>query len=113
MARKKINLRDKLRAHKFEFNLLQKIPCSEQENKEYKKLLKEGGTLPKGVYAYEYEDETSTGEFYTVYEAELTEAEIKEYLTYKQLSYIRTIKNCVLFLTVLVIIKIIVYLFLL
>ena len=51
----KINLRDELRSHKFEFDLLQKIPCTKQENKEYQKLLKDGGTLPEGVYAYVYD----------------------------------------------------------
>ena len=39
MAKEKINLRDELRAHRFEFDLLQKIPCTKQENKEYQKLL--------------------------------------------------------------------------
>jgi hypothetical protein len=109
MAREKINLRDELRAHKFEFDLLQKIPCSKQDNKEYAKLLKQGGTLPEGVYAYVYDDgEISTNEFYTIYETDLTEAEIQEYLTYKQLSLIRTIKNCVVFFTVLTIIGMVV-----
>ena len=113
MAREKLNLRDELRAHKFEFDLLQKIPCSKQENKEYAKILKEGGTLPEGVYAYVYAGgETSTDEFYTIYETDLTEAEIQEYLTYKQLTFIRTIKNCVMFFTVLTIIGISVYFFL-
>ena len=61
MTKGKINLRDELRAHKFEFDLLQKIPCTKQENKEYQKLLKDGGTLPEGVYAYVYDNgETST-----------------------------------------------------
>ena len=105
MAKETINLRDELRAHKFEFNLLQKIPCTKQDNKEYQKLLKAGGTLPKGVYAYVYDSgETSATEFYTIYETDLTESEIREYLTYKQLSLIKTIKNCVLFFTVLTII---------
>ena len=109
MAKEKINLRDELRAHKFEFNLLQRIPCSKQDNKEYAKILKEGGTLPEGVYAYVYDDgEISTNEFYTIYETDLTEAEIQEYLTYKQLSLIRTIKNCVVFFTVLTIIGMVV-----
>ena len=109
MAREKINLRDELMAHKFEFNLLQRIPCSKQDNKEYAKLLKQGRTLPEGVYAYVYDDgEISTNEFYTIYETDLTEAEIQEYLTYKQLSLIRTIKNCVVFFTVLTIIGMVV-----
>ncbi len=110
MAKGKIDLRDELRTHKFEFNLLQKVPCSKQENKEYQKLLKDGGTLPEGIYAYvDNIGETSTTEFYTIHETDLTESEIREYLTYKQLSLIRTIKNCVMFFTVLNIIGMIAY----
>ena len=110
MVKEKINLRDELRSHKFEFDLLQKIPCTKQENTEYQKLLKDGGTLPDGVYAYVYDTgETSTTEFYTIYETDLTESEIREYLTYKQLSLIKTIKNCVMFFTVLTIIGMIAY----
>lgn len=108
MAKGRINLRDELRSYKFEYDLLQKIPCSKQKNKEYQKLLKEGGTLPKGVFAYVYDGgETSTTEFYTVYETDLTESEIAEYLTYKKISLIKTIKNCILFHTTLTIIGII------
>ncbi|MBQ6839736.1 MAG: hypothetical protein IJO45_03480 [Oscillospiraceae bacterium] len=104
MAKEKINLRDELRSYKFEFDLLQQIPCTKQENKQYEKILKDGGTLPAGVHGYVYEGgEPSTTDFYTVYETDLTESEIREYLTYKQLSLIKTIKNCVLFFTVLTI----------
>ena len=114
MAKEKINLRDELRAYKFEFDLLQRIPCSKQENKEYQKNLKGGGVLPEGVFPYVYENgDTSEAEFYTVYEADLTNSEIMEYLTYKKLSYIRTIKGCVKFFTVLTIIGMVAYFFIL
>ena len=114
MAKEKRNLRDELRSYKFEFDLLQKIPCSKQENKDYQNLLKNGGVLPAGVYAYVYDDgETSTTEFYTIYETDLTESEISEYLTYKKLSLIKTIKNCIMFFTVLTIIGMIAYFFIL
>lgn len=112
------HLRDALRSYRFEFNLLQKVPCSKQEKKEYQKLLKDGGTLPEGVYAYVYSTgETSTTEFYTVYEPDLTESEKAEYLTYEKLDLletikdcIKTIKGCVVFFTTLAIIGIIAYL---
>jgi len=105
MAQERIDLRKKLQEHKFEFGLLQKIPCSKEENKSYQELLKNGGTLPEGVYAYVYDSgETSTSEFFTVYQLDLTDAQIQEYLTYKQLSMIKTIKNCVVFFTVLTVI---------
>ena len=109
MPKEKINLRDELRSYKFEFDLLQKIPCSKQENIEYQKLLKDGGVLPEGVFAYNYGNgDTSTTLFYTVYETDLTEEEITEYLTYKKLNLIRTIKNCFMFFTVLTIIAMVV-----
>lgn len=113
MANEKVNLRKVLRYHRFENDLLQKIPCTKQENKEYEQLLKEGGTLPDGVFAYVYDGITSTTDFYTVYEADLSESEIREYLTYKQLNMIKTIKNCVLFFTVLTIIGMATYFFVL
>ena len=112
MAKEKINLRNELRLYKFDFDLLQKIPCSKKDNKKYEKLLKDGGVLPEGVCAYGYETgDASTTEFYTVYEADLTEAEIVEYLTYKKLSILRTIQNCILVLTVSSIIYIVVSIF--
>lgn len=110
----KIDLRNTLRDYRFDFDLLQKIPCSKQENAEYEKILKEGGTLPEGVFAYEYDyGQTSTSEFYTIYEPDLTEHEITEYLTYIKLKFLRTIKNCVLFFTVLTVIGMIAYLLML
>ncbi len=110
-------LRNVLRTYKLRFNLLQKIPCSQQENKEYQKLLKDGGALPEGVYAYVYSTgETSTTEFYTVYESDLTESEKEEYLIYKKLylletinDCIKTIKGCVVFFTTLAIIGLAAY----
>ena len=110
MAKEKVDLRKELRSYKFEFNLLQKSPCSKQENRNYQKLLKEGKTLPKDVFSYTYQTgETSTTDFYTVYEADLSEAEIAEYLTYKKLSLLRTIKNCAVFFTILAVIGIAAY----
>ncbi len=102
---KKIDLKDAIRSYKFEFNLLQKIPCSKQENKEYQKLQKEGGVLPDGVYAYNYYGEFP--EFYTIYKQDLTESEVAEYLTFEKLKLIRTIKKCVMFFTIIAIIAII------
>ena len=111
MAKETMNVRDALREHRFEYELLQKIPCTKQENEQYQKLVEDGGVLPEGVYAFvDDSGETSKTEFYTILESDLTESEIREYLTYKQLRLIRTIKNCVMFFTVLTIIGMFVYL---
>ena len=107
MKKEILNLHEQLRNHRFDYDLLQKLPCSKKENKEYAKLLKDNGALPDGVYAYVYENgEVSNTEFYTVYETDLTETERTEYLMYKKLEYLRTMKNCAMFFTVLTIIEI-------
>ena len=110
MAKVKTDLREELKDYKFEFEIRQRIPCSKQENEEYQKTLNEGGTLPEGVYAYLLNNGERSCEFYTVYETDMDESEIKEYLSYKQLKYIKTIKNCVLLLSVLTVIFLFMYL---
>ena len=105
------NLRNKLRSHKLEYGLIRQNPCTEKENKVCQKILKSGGSLPEGIYPYVYEGgEVSETDFCTISEPDLTEAEIREYLTYKQLHMIKTIKNCVLFFTVLTVLSVIAYL---
>lgn len=113
MAKEKVDLIKELHSYKFEFDLLQRIPCSKQENEEYRKLLSVGGTLPEGVFSYVFDNGQNTGEFYTIYEPDLTEAEIAEYLTYKKLGLLKTIKNCIVFFTVLTVIGIFAGLFML
>ena len=109
MRTEKVDLRKELERHKFEFGLKQQILCSKEESKVYHNLLKNGEPLPEGVRRVVYESgELSTTEFFTVYEADLSDAEIQEYLTYKQLSMIKTIKKCAMFFTTLTIISIIV-----
>ena len=106
MAKKKIDIRQKLRSYQYEFDLLQKVPCTPEENKAYLELLKSGQPLPEGVFRYMY-DKTELDEFYTVYKPDLTADEIAEYLTYKKLHMLKTIKNCVVFFTVLTILSLV------
>ena len=109
MANDTKNLREELNSLKLEIGQLQRIPCSDEDNKVFEKILDEEKPLPDGVYQYMYDDgELSTTKFYTVEKADLTDSEIQEYLTYKQLSMVNTIKKCVLFFTVFTVISIIV-----
>lgn len=39
-GKRKMDLKEKIDSYKFELGLLQKIPCSKEENKQYKELLK-------------------------------------------------------------------------
>ena len=111
MAKEKVDLRLQLEAYKEKFDLIQKIPCTKEEDKAYSQMLKNGQPLPEGIERQEFSD--GYEEFYTVYKPDLSEKEIQEYLTYKKLSLLNTIKNCVLFFTVLTIIGLVGWLLLL
>ena len=107
MAKERKDLKKELRSYRFTFDLVQKIPCTKQENTQYAKLVKEGGTLPEGVFPYEYDSgDVSNTEFYTIYEPDLTQEEKEEYLVYKKLTYLKTIKNCMVFFVVLTVLGI-------
>ena len=99
-AKNKIDLKDELRDIYFDVNLLQKIDCSKEDNKKYIQMLKNGETLPNGVFEYKYDfDEEGSGTFYTIHKPELTPEERLEYITFKQLKMLNTIKNCVVYFT--------------
>ena len=76
-------------------------------------MKKEGVPLPDGVEEFTTEElgtnyatgDGPSGEFYHLYQANLTESELTEYLTYKKLDMLRTIKNCIVFFTVLTVIS--------
>ena len=104
MAKDRIDIKARLEEYRQSFGLRQKIFCSIKENKEYLKLVKSGGSLPDGIYRSVWESGMESDEFYMVDEPELTEAQLHEYLTYKQLDMIRTIKNCVVFFTTITVI---------
>lgn len=113
MANGKKDLRKQLREYKFQFGLMQKTPCNGLDNKTYRDMVKNGEKLPENVFPYIYDDGSeSETEFYIVYEPDLTEAEIAEYLTYKKLEMIRTIKNCAVFFTTLAVIGMVAYILL-
>ena len=100
------SLRDKLNIYKYEFGVSKKIPCSSQQNQLYAGMLRAGQALPEGVYAFRNGTTTAT-DFYTFSETDLTQEEIDEYLLYKKLTMIRTIKNCAVFISVLVFISVV------
>ena len=106
MARMKMDMRKELENMQFDIGLLQKIDCSKEDNKKYKKMLKNGESLPEGVFQYMTED---TGypldTFYTVYKPDLTDAEKQEYILHKQYLDIRTIRRCIVFFTALTVIS--------
>ena len=104
MANEKVDIAKELNRYRREYDLIQKIPYSYKENKEFQKMKNDGEPLPDGVVEYTVTGEP-IGEFYHLYQANLTEAELTEYLTYKKLKMLRTIKNCIVFFTVMTVIS--------
>jgi hypothetical protein len=96
-----LDLRRNLRNLKFDFKLLQRQDCSDEENIRYLNLLDETGKLPEGVYQQAAEKATDSREFYTIREDDLTEKEKAEYFLLLQCKYIRTIRNALIFLVIL------------
>jgi len=107
MAKQVVDLREILKQYRFEENLLQKIDCSKEENNEFKKLLKSNNDLPDGVYEHKSELNEGLGDFYRVYETDLSKDEVEELLQLKSLQHLKTIKYGIIFFVVLTVISLI------
>lgn len=95
------NLRKEIKEYQQIFELVQKKPCTEEENQVYKTILENGENLPEGVFPYVTDGVPSKDRFYTLCDCDLTEEEKAEYLQLKQLKYIKTIKNVSMFFCIL------------
>lgn len=115
MAKKITNIKEVLNDLYFDALLLQKIDCSREDNKKYKQMLKNGEALPNGVFEYKggIDETEGLGTFYTIYKPDLTQEEKLEYILFKQMSMISTIKSCVVFFTAITVISMIITFFML
>ena len=105
MKKQKKDLRAAIQTYRYEFDLLQNVACTKEENAEFEKLVKAGEELPEDVRAYKDDDGVVSDKvFYRVCTDDLSEDERNEYLTLTRLSLLKTIKNCVMFFTILTII---------
>ena len=102
-----MNLKKEFERLKYRLDILQEVNCSEDENKEYRQLLKEGKPLPDGVFRRNAWQEIDDSIFYTVQQTELSGDELAEYIQYKQLCTLITIKKCAVFFTVLTVLSIV------
>ncbi len=109
MSESKIDLKKELNYLQYELQLLQKSDCSKEENKKYKELLKQGQDLPEGIYRYKAESGEYLDQFYTIHKpTELSSDERMEYILLKQFQQVKTIKNCVLFFTILTVVSLVI-----
>ena len=86
----------------------ERVNCTAEENAAYAVQLKLTGSLPAGVYQYRdaYSNEP-VGQFYTVRQSSLTDAEKQAYIACCNFKNVYTIKKCVVFFTVLTVIQLI------
>jgi len=102
-----MRLSTELEQLKYELGILQEIDCSYEENEKYRKLLKENAPLPNGILRRNSDGSVKYASFYKVERTALSKDELSEYLQYKQLKSIITIKKCVVFFTVLAVISLV------
>ena len=111
MPKNLIDVRKEIRQAKVDIGLLQEIPCTKEDNKKYRDMVKRGEPLPQGIFQYEASDGFELNEFCSVYDPQLTEKEQQEYIALMQYKEIKTIRNCVVFFTVLTVISLILLFF--
>ena len=102
-----MNLKKELVQFRYEFGVHEQIDCTEEQNAQYRQLAKENKPLPARVYCRNSDPTAEYATFYSVSEMELTPEQLNEYLQYKQLKTLTSIKKCMVFFTVLTVISII------
>ena len=86
MARR-FTLRTKLEKLQKEVNMVCNVPCASEDNKKYMETLKNGESLPAGVYRYYDDDGEESDRFYEIYRAEdLSSEERLEYILLQGMS---------------------------
>lgn len=86
-----------------------KVFCDENETKQFNDFIKNNMQLPTGVYVAEALNGTRC--FYRIERSGLSEEEQKQYLFLKLMSDVQSMKNCMIFFTVITIISLIATLF--
>ncbi len=103
-----MELANELLELKYKLGILQRTDCTWEEDDKYRSLLRENKPLPDGIlYDAPSDGSLELPHFYKVQKANLSKEELAEYVQYKQLKSIVTIKNCLVFFTVLTILSLV------
>ena len=106
-----MRLRNELEKLKKSLGIVEEVLLSEEENKECRKILKENGTLPEGVFWLNKDAYPDCLVFYQIRKTDLTKEELAEYLEYEKLKTLLSIKKGVWYIVWLIISPIILYVF--
>ncbi|MBQ4140495.1 MAG: hypothetical protein IJD70_04065 [Clostridia bacterium] len=106
-------IKRELEMYRLKYDLYEKVLCTPKENEKYKDLLKQGKKLPEDIYRA-YSDwrnvnDDGDSEFFRLVCPDITQDDIMEYLMYKKLDLLKTIRNCVVFFTILMIIGLVLF----
>ena len=93
------------------FKTEEKTQCTPEEFHMYRRLQEKGQPLPEGIIEAPIGQNPEYTTFYKVKKATLTLEERNELLTLKKLKFLKTIRNCVVFFTVLAILDLIIGIF--
>ena len=98
---------EKLLQLKRDNGLCFEVACSEEENQEYMELIKQKKLLPKEIIRKELSNGNAPDRYYKEIPIDISQEELQEYCMLKQTKNINTIKNCVVFFTVLTVISLV------
>jgi len=93
------DLKKELFRLKVEFDIIQQCYCSIEEEKDLNLLTKNKQPLPDDMKT------DDVGNHYRFINANLSKDELDEFLLLRQIKYLRTIKNCMIFFVLLVILS--------
>lgn len=93
------DLREELNELIVETGIIQRVYCSKEETKQFKKLQKDKQPLPEGVIFTDIPDV-----FFRYEHTDLSDKELSDLFLYRQTKYLYSIRNMMIFLVVLVII---------
>jgi len=106
MPRQIVNLIIELEQLKNDIGFIQKIDCTEKENKQFEQMIKHNQPLPNEIFQHKSFSGENINSFYRIYETDLSEEEKEEYIKLCKLKYLKTIKNGVVFFLIIAIVSI-------
>lgn len=108
---------DSIKSKKFKYKaklgLANAVMCTKAQNDELNETVKRGEKLPNNIFAYDFIEDINYYKFVIYNEDSSSIDQIDDYLKYKKLCDLQTIKKCMVYFTTLSVICLVGFLFLL
>ena len=91
---------------KYDNDLCEEVYCTKEENRIYLEMIKHKQKLPLDILKCDGAEGLSDS-FYRVVPFKITHEELQEYCLLKQTKYLKTIKKCVVFFTMLTVVSLV------